>query len=158
MVVLWNYFGLDDLRELVVVKPLYGMYIILGMFVLGFVPALFYVGQKYVFPAFVVTGSLFVSAIGSWQAGPVRAPVGVRHHSVCMFSSGSASSRLQGWPPDSSVTGNDETQIVPGNSTLGVLRRKHARQLELSLVDGLPVGTVLEIIQHRSPIPVLIVR
>ena len=76
VVVLWNYFGLDDLGELVAIKPLYGLYLILGMFVLGFLPALFYVGQNYIFPAFVVSGSLFVSAIGSWQAGPVRAPVG----------------------------------------------------------------------------------
>lgn len=75
-VFLWNYFGFDDLGELLLIKPLNGIYILLGMFVLGFVPAMFYVGQKYISPAVVVAVLLLLSGFGSWQAGPVRAPVG----------------------------------------------------------------------------------
>jgi len=75
-VLLWDYFGFDNLGELLVTKPLVGMYIFLGMFALGFVPVLFYVGQQFVSPAFVVGVSLLLSAFGSWLAGPARAPVG----------------------------------------------------------------------------------
>lgn len=75
-VVLWNYFGLDSLRELFLTKPVYGMYIFLGMFALGFIPALFYFGKKFISPALVVTLLLLVTGVGSWQAGPVQAPVG----------------------------------------------------------------------------------
>lgn len=75
-VLLWDYFGFDNLWELLVIKPLIGMYILLGMFVLGFVPALFYVGQRFISPAFVVGGLLLLSVSGSWLAGTVRAPAG----------------------------------------------------------------------------------
>lgn len=61
---------------MLLIKPLNGIYILLGMFVLGFVPAMFYVGQKYISPAVVVAVLLLLSGFGSWQAGPVRAPVG----------------------------------------------------------------------------------
>lgn len=75
-VFLWNYFGFDNLWELLLIKPFNGMYIFLGMFALGFVPAMFYVGQKSVSPAIVVSVLLLLSGFGSWQAGPVHAPVG----------------------------------------------------------------------------------
>lgn len=73
-VFLWDYFGFDNLRELLLIKPLLGTYVLLGMFVLGFVPALFYIGQRFVLPALVVGGVLLLSVSGSWLAGPVRAP------------------------------------------------------------------------------------
>lgn len=76
-VFLWQYFGFDNLWELITIKPLIGMYILLGMFVLGFVPAIAYVGQKFMSPALVVGGLLLLSGIGSWMAGPVRAPSAV---------------------------------------------------------------------------------
>lgn len=75
-VLLWDYFGFDTLGELLLIKPLIGVYILFGMFVLGFVPALFYVGRRFVSPAFVVGGLLLLSASGSWLAGTVRAPAG----------------------------------------------------------------------------------
>lgn len=73
---LWDRFGFDSLPELLLIKPVDGVYILLGMFVLGFVPAALYIGQRSVSPAIVVSGSLLLSGFGSWQAGPVRAPVG----------------------------------------------------------------------------------
>lgn len=72
-VVLWNYW-FDNLGEMLVVKPLNGIYIGLGMFVLGFVPAVFYAGQKVISPALIVAGLLVLSGVGSWIAGSVRAP------------------------------------------------------------------------------------
>lgn len=76
-VVLWNFFGFDNLWEMLVLKPLNGGYIVLGMFLLGFVPVLFYVGKKAISPVIVVAGSLLLSGFGSWLAGPVRAPSAV---------------------------------------------------------------------------------
>lgn len=73
-VVLWNVFGLDNLWEMLVLKPLNGGYVVLGMFLLGFVPVLFYVGKKTVSPGIVVAGFLLLSVSGSWLMGPVRAP------------------------------------------------------------------------------------
>ncbi|WP_435062532.1 hypothetical protein [Halobaculum sp. EA56] len=70
---LWNRW-FDDLGELLAIKPLSGAYIVLGMFLLGFVPAVFYVSERVVSPAVVVGVPLLLSALGSWQAGPVRAP------------------------------------------------------------------------------------
>lgn len=75
-VFLWNYFGFDSLLEMLSIKPLNGLYVMLGMFVLGFVPAMFYVGQRFISPTIVVAGFLLLSGIGSWVAGPVRAPLG----------------------------------------------------------------------------------
>jgi hypothetical protein len=75
-VLLWDYFGFDNLRELVVIKPLIGGYLLLGMFVLGFVPALFYIGRKFISPAAVVGGLLLLSVLWSFLSGPVRAPAG----------------------------------------------------------------------------------
>jgi len=75
-VLLWDYFGLDNLPELVAIKPLVGGYILVGMFALGFVPTLFYVSRTFVSPAAVVGGSLLLSIVGSLLVGPVRAPAG----------------------------------------------------------------------------------
>ncbi|SEP00027.1 hypothetical protein SAMN04487948_11045 [Halogranum amylolyticum] len=55
-------------------KPLNGAYIILGMFLLGFVPVVFYIGEKVMSPAIIVALSLLLSGFGSWLAGPVSAP------------------------------------------------------------------------------------
>ena len=73
---LWNYW-FDDLGELLTVKPLTGAYIVLGMFLLGFVPVLCYVGERVVAPGIVVGVFLLVSVIGSWLANAVRAPATV---------------------------------------------------------------------------------
>jgi len=59
------------------IKPLNGAYVILGMFLLGFVPVLFYVGKRVISPVIVVVVCLLLSAVGSWLAGPVRAPTAV---------------------------------------------------------------------------------
>jgi hypothetical protein len=58
-------------------KPLNGAYILLGMFLLGFVPVLFYVGEKVRSPAITVAVFLLLSGLGSWLAGPVRPPSAV---------------------------------------------------------------------------------
>jgi hypothetical protein len=58
-------------------KPLNGAYIVLGMFLLGFVPVLFYVGEKVISSALIVAVFLPLSGVGSWLAGPVRAPSAV---------------------------------------------------------------------------------
>lgn len=75
-VFLWNNW-LDNLWEMLVTKPLNGAYIILGMFLLGFVPAMFYLGEKVISPAIIVAVSLLISGFSSWLAGPVRAPSAV---------------------------------------------------------------------------------
>ena len=75
-VVLWNRW-FDNLWELLLTKPLNGAYIILGMFLLGFVPVLFYVGEKLIAPGIVVGVFLLLSGVGSWLMGPVRAPSAV---------------------------------------------------------------------------------
>ncbi|WP_246983354.1 hypothetical protein [Halorientalis marina] len=73
---LWNYW-FDNLGEMLTVKPLNGSYIILGMFLLGFVPVLFYVGEGVIAPGIVVAVCLLVSVVGSWLTTPVRAPAAV---------------------------------------------------------------------------------
>lgn len=75
-IVLWNIW-FDNLWEMFMTKPLNGAYIILGMFLLGFVPIVFYVGEKVMSPAIIVAVSLLLSGLGSWLAGPVRAPSAV---------------------------------------------------------------------------------
>lgn len=74
--VLWNHW-FDELGEMLRIKPLNGAYVILGMFLLGFVPVLFYVGKRVISPVIVVVVCLLLSAVGSWLAGPVRAPTAV---------------------------------------------------------------------------------
>ncbi|MFB6206536.1 MAG: hypothetical protein ABEJ05_08445 [Haloglomus sp.] len=73
---LWNHW-FDNLGEMLAIKPLNGAYIILGMFLLGFAPVLFYVGGRIRSPVIVVAVSLLVSTFGSWLANPVRAPAAV---------------------------------------------------------------------------------
>ena len=70
---LWNYW-FDNLGEMLAIKPLNGLYIGFGMFILGFVPAMFYAGQKVVSPAIIVAVLLALSGVGSWLAGSVQAP------------------------------------------------------------------------------------
>lgn len=72
-VVLWNHW-FDSLWEMLAIKPLNGLYIGLGMFLLGFVPAVFYAGWKVVSPAIIVASFLVLSGFGSWLAGPVLGP------------------------------------------------------------------------------------
>ena len=74
--VLWNYW-FDNLGEMLTIKPLNGAYIILGMFLLGFVPILFYVGGRVISPVVLVALFLLVSAFGSWLGNTVRAPAAV---------------------------------------------------------------------------------
>lgn len=73
---LWNYW-FDNLGEMLTVKPFNGAYIILGMFLLGFVPILLYVDERVISPVIVVAVFLLFSAVGSWLATPVRAPAAV---------------------------------------------------------------------------------
>lgn len=75
-VFLWNHW-FDDLWEMLGTKPLDGTYILLGMFLLGFVPVVFYLGENVVSPAIVVAVSLILAGFGSWLASPVRAPATV---------------------------------------------------------------------------------
>ena len=75
-VLLWNNW-FDDLWGMLVTKPLNGAYILLGMFLLGFIPVLFYVGEEIVSPAIIITAFLLVSTLGSWLMGPVRPPSAV---------------------------------------------------------------------------------
>lgn len=75
-VFLWNHFGFDNLWELLILKPLTGGYILLGMFVLGSVPAMFYAGREVISPGFLVAALFLLSGIGSWQALPGGAPRG----------------------------------------------------------------------------------
>lgn len=75
-VLLWNTW-FDNLWGLFTTKPLNGAYILLGMFLLGFIPVLFYVGEKVISPAIIVAVFLLLSALGSWLAGPVRPPTAV---------------------------------------------------------------------------------
>lgn len=72
-VFLWNHW-FDNLGEMFAIKPLNGLYLGFGMFLLGFVPALFYAGRKIISPAIIVAGLLVLSVVGSWVAGPVLAP------------------------------------------------------------------------------------
>lgn len=76
-VFLWSYFGFDSLWDMLLIKPLNGGYIVLGMFLLGFVPVLFYLGAQVKSPAIIVAGFLLLSGIGSLLAGPVGAPSAV---------------------------------------------------------------------------------
>jgi hypothetical protein len=72
-IVLWNRW-FDDLAGMLAAKPLNGVYLLVGMFLLGFVPALLYVGGDVLSPAAVVAAFLVPSAVGSWLLGPVRSP------------------------------------------------------------------------------------
>ena len=75
-VFLWNSW-FDNLLEMIMIKPFNGAYIVLGMFLLGFIPVLFYVGEKVISPAIIVAVFLLLSGLGSWLAGPVRSPSAV---------------------------------------------------------------------------------
>lgn len=75
-VTLWTYFGFDDLVELLAIKPLTGLYVVIGMVALGFVPAVFYAGWKVVSPAIIVAALVVLSGFGSVLVGKIRAPAG----------------------------------------------------------------------------------
>ena len=75
-VFLWNDW-FDNLWEMLMTKPLNGAYVILGMFLLGFVPVLFYASEKLISPGIVVGVFLLLSGVGSWLMGAVRAPATV---------------------------------------------------------------------------------
>lgn len=72
-VLLWNHW-FDNLWELTATKPLSGLYLLLGMFSLGFVPTVLYVGRKVVSPAIIVGGSLVIGGAGSALLSAVTAP------------------------------------------------------------------------------------
>lgn len=75
-VFLWNSW-FDNLWEMLAIKPFNGAYVLLGMFLLGFVPVLCYVGEKVISPAIVVAVFLLLTGFGSWLSGQVRAPTAV---------------------------------------------------------------------------------
>ena len=75
-VLLWNNW-FDNLWGMLMTKPLNGAYIILGMFLLGFIPVLLYVGEKVISPAIIIAVFLLLSTLGSWLAGSVRPPSAV---------------------------------------------------------------------------------
>lgn len=75
-VFLWNNW-FDNLWEMLITKPINGAYIVLGMFLLGFVPVLFYASEKVISPAIIVTVTLLLSGFASWLAGPAGAPSAV---------------------------------------------------------------------------------
>jgi hypothetical protein len=75
-VLLWNNW-FDDLWGVLMTKPLNGAYIVLGMFLLGFIPVLFYVSEKIISPAIIIAVFLLLSTLGSWLVGPVRPPSAV---------------------------------------------------------------------------------
>ena len=75
-VLLWNNW-FDDLWGMLMTKPLNGAYLVLGMFLLGFVPVLFYIGEKIISPGIIIAVFLLVSTLGSWLMGPVRPPSAV---------------------------------------------------------------------------------
>ena len=75
-VFLWNSW-FDNLWGMIETKPLNGAYIILGMFLLGFIPVVFYLYGRVLSPAIIVAVSLLLSGFGSWLTGPVRAPSAV---------------------------------------------------------------------------------
>jgi len=72
-VVLWNAW-FENLSEMYMLKPQNAVYYLFGMFLLGFVPVVFLVGQKVRSPAIVVGALLLLSGLASWLAGPVTAP------------------------------------------------------------------------------------
>lgn len=73
---LWDYVGHDSLVELWAVKPLNGLYIGLGLFLLGAVPAALYVEREVVSPGVIVVGLLVASTAATVVSGPARAPAG----------------------------------------------------------------------------------
>ena len=75
-VLLWNNW-FNDLWGMLMTKPLNGAYILLGMFFLGFIPALFYVDEKVISPTIIIAVFLLLSTLSSWLAGPVRSPSAV---------------------------------------------------------------------------------
>jgi len=72
---LWNYLY-ESVWEILRVDPFQGVYTILGMFLLGFVPVVIYIDKKVISPAIIIGGLLTFSGISSWLIGPPRAPFG----------------------------------------------------------------------------------
>ncbi|MFB6300648.1 MAG: hypothetical protein ABEH65_10350, partial [Halobacteriales archaeon] len=73
---LWNRW-FEKLGDMLAAKPFNALYILLGMFCLGFVPAVLYTHRELISPAAIVTVFLAMSVLGSWLAGPVGAPSAV---------------------------------------------------------------------------------
>lgn len=74
-IVLWNTW-FEHLREMYIAKPQNAAFFLLGMFLLGFVPVLFYIGEKIRSPAVIVGVLLVLSGTASLLMGPVTAPSG----------------------------------------------------------------------------------
>jgi len=72
-VLLWDHLH-NSVWEILQSNLSFGLYMILGMFLLGFIPVLFYIGETVISPALVVGVFLVPSAILSWLSGPPRAP------------------------------------------------------------------------------------
>ncbi|MFB6131942.1 MAG: hypothetical protein ABEJ44_00875 [Halanaeroarchaeum sp.] len=72
-VYLWDYW-FDSPGAMLAVKPLNAVYFVPGMFLLGFVPAIFSVGLRVVSPTIVAGALLSLAVLGSMVVGPVEAP------------------------------------------------------------------------------------
>lgn len=66
-VLLWNTFGFENLLAAFATEPLYSTYVVIGMFVLGFIPGVLYADRKSVSPICLVVALLVLSGFGTWQ-------------------------------------------------------------------------------------------
>lgn len=66
-VLLWYRFEFESLLTLFSSETLYAAYVVVGMFVVGFVPGVLYAQQRAVSPLFIVVGLLALTGFGTWQ-------------------------------------------------------------------------------------------
>lgn len=72
---LWDHLY-ESVWEILRGDPFQGVYTLLGMFLLGFVPMLFLIGKRVISPAIIIGVLLVLSGVSSWVIGPPRAPFG----------------------------------------------------------------------------------
>ena len=63
---LWNFFNFENLLGMLSNEPLYLLYTLTGMFVLGFIPGLLYAKWESISPGLLVGGLLSLSSYGTW--------------------------------------------------------------------------------------------
>lgn len=74
---LWNFFGFESLQGMLSNEPLYLLYTLTGMFVLGFIPGLLYAEWGSISPGVLTGGLLCLSSYLTWTAiGDGATPVG----------------------------------------------------------------------------------
>ena len=66
-VLLWYRFEFESLLTLFSSETSYAAYVVVGMFVVGFVPGVLYAQQRAVSPLFIVVGLLALTGFGTWQ-------------------------------------------------------------------------------------------